>query len=44
MKQRDRHEPPAKRQHSVAHLGRAAADDQKDDQQEAEKRGDNERF
>ena len=44
MKQRYRHKPPAKRQHSGAHLGGAAAEDKKDDQQEAEKRGDDERL
>ena len=44
MKQRDRNKPPANRQHSVAHLGGAAVDDQKDDEQEAEKGGDDERF
>ena len=43
MKQRYRREPPAKGQHGGTHLGGAAVDDKKDDEQETEKRGDDER-
>jgi hypothetical protein len=44
MKQRNRQEPPAKDQHGGGHLGGAAVDDKKNDKQEAEKRGDDERW
>ena len=43
MKQSDWREPPAKDQHGGSHLGGAALDDKKDNEQEAEKRGDDER-
>ena len=39
----DRREPPAERQHGRGHLRGAAVDDQKDNEQEAKKRGDDER-
>ena len=44
MKQGDRNEPPAEDQHGGRHPGRAAADDENDDNQKAEKRGDDERW
>ena len=43
MIESDGREPPAKHQHGGGHLGGAAVDDQKDNEQEAKKRGDNER-
>ena len=39
----DWREPPAERQHGRGHLGGAAVDNKKDDEQEAKKRGDDER-
>ena len=40
----DGSEPPAERQHGGAHLGGAAVDDKKYDEQETEERSDNKRF
>jgi hypothetical protein len=43
MIKRDWREPPAKDQHGRRHFGRAAVDDQNDDEQKAEKPGSDER-
>jgi hypothetical protein len=40
VKQRYRRQPPAKDEHGGAHLGGAAVDDKKYDEQETEERGD----
>jgi hypothetical protein len=43
VKQRYRRQPPAQDLHGGTHLGGAAVDDQKNDDQETEERGDDQR-